>query len=87
MYYSISFGRALTIFLSFYQRFGPNKKWKSKKMHRSVSDYYWFVKTFSSHFWGGSRPITVTSLQEFEITCKNGVLKFLGWVINPEEIK
>ena len=37
------------------------------------------VEIFSSKFFlGGFRPITVTSMQEFEMSWKNGVLKFFG---------
>ena len=46
------------------------------------------VEIFSPKFFlGGSRPITVTLWQDFEISCKNGVLKIWEQVINPEEIE
>ena len=46
------------------------------------------MEIFSPTFFGvGCRPITVAPRQEFEIPLKNGVLKFLEWVINPEEIE
>ena len=38
-------------------------------------------------FWWGSRPIWVTQGKEFQISVKNGVLKFFERVQYPEEIE